>query len=88
MKVVVISEECHGEIGIAKDFNKAKDFLIEKDWINSDTELYVEEKDGWFPINEILGEDWENQIRNMTEEDFVDTFDTSFILENVWVYGT
>ena len=33
-QIVFISEECHGTIGAASNFYKAKQFLLESGWVN------------------------------------------------------
>ena len=38
--VILIVEENHKIIGIAKDFNSAIDFLYDNNWITPKTELY------------------------------------------------
>lgn len=39
MKVIVIYEDNHGMIGIAKDYKNAIDFLLQENWLNSKTEV-------------------------------------------------
>ena len=45
MKVIIINEENHGFIGVAKNMDSAFRFLIEEDWIDGlwdeDTQNYV-----------------------------------------------
>ena len=33
-QIVFISEECHGAIGAASNFYKAKQFLLESGWVD------------------------------------------------------
>lgn len=44
MKVIVIHEENHGFIGVAKNMDSAFRFLIEKDWIDG---LWDEDIQNW-----------------------------------------
>lgn len=86
MKVIVISEECHGYIGIAKDFESAVDFLLTNHWITSYLEIWNEIE--WIRLDKIFGDNWEEEVKNMSEEDFKVIFDSSFSLKEVTVYGT
>ena len=86
MTVIVICEECHGDIGIAKDFEHAIDFLIHKDWLNNFTDIY---KDGeWRAVKDIFGSGWERIIKNMNIDSFNESFEDRFLLGEVKVYGT
>ena len=40
MKVITISEECHGFIGIAKDMPSAFEMLVKEHWLNPQTEFF------------------------------------------------
>ena len=40
MKVILISEECHGLIGVAKDMKSAFQFLLHDKWITEKTEVF------------------------------------------------
>lgn len=64
-QIVFISEECHGTIGAASNFYKAKQFLLESGWVN---ELW----DGYIgaPLIEVFGEDWQEKFLELSEEDF------------------
>lgn len=46
MKVIIIHEENHGFIGVAKDMDSAFRFIIEDDWVDGlwdeDTQNYVD----------------------------------------------
>lgn len=86
MKVTVISEECHGYIGIAKDFESAVDFLLTNHWIDSQLEIW--DKIKWIRLDKVFGDNWEEEVRNMSKEDFKIIFDSSFFLEELTVYGT
>ena len=57
MKVIVINEECHGFIGVAKDMESAFQFLIDDKWITENTELFEPtegEEYGWFPVSRAM----------------------------------
>ena len=46
MKVIVIFEECHGFIGVAKDMKSAFDFLLYDRWITEKTYFPIEVDNG------------------------------------------
>ena len=45
MKVIVIFEECHGFIGVAKNIKSAFDFLLYDKWITEKTHFPIEADD-------------------------------------------
>ena len=74
-QIVFISEECHGIIGAASNFYKAKQFLLESGWVDEfweycppDSEFYT------VPIKEYFGENWQEKFLELSEEDFCDSF--------------
>lgn len=88
MTVVMIDEENHGIIAVAKDFESAKDFLINEHWIDEDLEIFLYDKmENWDTIKNVFGEDWETKIRAMSEEEFEETFENMFYLYEREVYG-
>ena len=86
MKIILINEECHGFIGVAKDYNAALRFLIDKGWLADYTEIYVGDYD-YKRLVEVLGEDWAD---TMTEHwdinNFNDFWEGSFYLEEEDLY--
>lgn len=68
-QIVFISEECHGTIGAASNFYKAKQFLLRSNWID---ELWC----GYMgtPLIEIFGENWQEKFLELSEEDFDGSF--------------
>ena len=81
--VILIIEENHGIIGIAKSFSSAIDFLYDNNWMTPETELYN-------PFDDIAESDWVCfEKYNLTKEDlkkcgleiFNDLFDSVFYLE-------
>ena len=81
--VILIIEENHGIIGIAKDFNSAIDFLYDNGWMTPETELYN-------PFDDTAESDWVSFAKyNLSKEDlkkcgieiFNDLFDSVFSLE-------
>lgn len=81
--VILIIEEKHGIIGIAKSFSSAIDFLYDNNWMTPETELYN-------PFDDTAESDWVCfEKYNLTKEDlkkcgleiFNDLFDSVFYLE-------
>ena len=86
--IILIVEENHKIIGIAKDFSSAIDFLYDNNWITPKTELYN-------PFDDMVESDWILfEKYNLSKEDlkqggleiFNDLFDTVFFLEEREVY--
>lgn len=79
MKVWMIKEECHGYIGLASTLEKAADFLITTDWINSGTEDYKGHS-----LEFYHGEHWKEAVlHTYTVSDFEDF---GFYIREVSVY--
>ncbi len=81
--VILIVEENHGIIGIAKNFSSAIDFLYDNNWMTPETELYN-------PFDDTAESDWVCfEKYNLTKEDlkkcgleiFNDLFDSVFFLD-------
>ena len=68
-QIVIISEEGHGIIGAASNFEKAKQFLLENGWVD---ELWC----GYMgaPLIEIFGENWQENFLELSKDDFDETF--------------
>lgn len=84
MKVVVINEDCHGDIGIAANYPYAIDFLIEKDWLSGNTEVWINHRG--FLLKEVF-DDWRKEVKSWDIKKFNDFFCDSFSLREVEVYG-
>ena len=76
MKAIVINEDNHGFIGLAKDYPRAVKFLIDNGWLDDYTEVWVQDN-----------EDWADKMENWGVGNFNDYWDGSFILEEREVYG-
>lgn len=75
--IIVISEDCHGIIGFAKDLLSAVSYLIINDWITEDT------------TNDYFGNEWRTEILKMSLslEDFNKFFDDRFLLTEAKVFS-
>ena len=74
MKVVMINEECHGFIGLAKDVRAAINYLVDNNWLDERTMVEIEGEDDLIPITERLGENWFEKILNWDIDTFNDFF--------------
>lgn len=84
MTVIVIYEDNHGMIGIAKDYESAINFLLQNHWLDSEFEIMDENyklvalKD----LNVSIGD-----IRQMDIDKFNEFFDGCFYLDIDTVWG-
>ena len=86
MTVILVNEDNHGLLTVAKDYKSAIKFLIDNKWIRESTECWNE--DGTYSrLDELLGED---VIDKMTEEwnidDFNDFWEGTYLLNEIEVY--
>lgn len=63
MKVILIAEDNHGNIGVAASMTAAKRFLLATAWVTARTMLYVKERKDengkhWFSLFDLYGENW------------------------------
>ena len=91
MKVVVINEDNHGFIGVAKDLHSAIHFLINEHWITECSEVWHSETKDWKPLSYHIEESsFTNMIDflyNKVDND-QDFFDDWFYFEEEEVYET
>ena len=88
--VVLIEEDNHGQIGVAKDYPSAIDFLINQHWLNDEYQVWVDNESALnVPLVEHLGKSWQTIIKDeWNTEEFNNFFDGSFYLTIEDVYGT
>ena len=67
-KVIIISEESHGVIGVAVSLESAIRWLIQTDWITAYTVFCVDEK--FQTVEELFGERWRERLVEQKEEFF------------------
>ena len=86
MTVILVNEDNHGLLTVAKDYKSAIKFLIGDRWIEESTEIWNED-DTYSRLDELLGEDAFDII---TEKWNINSFNTfwngSFFLNEVEVY--
>ena len=86
--VVLIEEENHGMIGVAKDYLSAIDFLIANNWLDGNFEFYDVDYGDTKTIVEDLREEWKEVILSWDTETFNNYFEGLFYLTIEEVYGT
>ena len=92
MKVIVISEECHGFIGLADTPEHAIDFLMDEDWLNEGTTIPVfnHTTRNWDSVSltERFGEHWGNTLRSAKNcDELNDAFNEGFSFYEMDVYS-
>lgn len=95
MKVIVVHEDNHGIIGVAKcegtQARWAVELLIEGRWLTDNTDIYHETEDGeacWDTVKQVYGEHWEDFMKNLTIDEFNEIWDGCFYLREEEVFGT
>lgn len=89
MKVIVIREECHGFIGMAKDMPSAFEFLVKEHWVNPLTEFFDSYGYGFTleTAKKQFGVDsYEETLAILYECETEDYFDSLFYFDEETVY--
>lgn len=87
--IYLIEEDNHGQIGVAKDYSSAIDFLVNSDWLDENFEVWVDNEDYLTQsIKENLGENWKEVILSWDTETFNNYFEGYLYLTIEGVYGT
>lgn len=89
-KVLLLYEENHGLLAVCNDYDTVIDWLIDGNWLDKSTEVCQDNNKAsynWFTIEEILGKDWEKDIRKMDIDKFNTFFEESFQIKEERVYG-
>ena len=94
MRVIVVCEENHGIIGVARIEGEqarwAVELLIEKDWLTDYTDIYHGTEDGeacWDTVKQVYGEHWEDFMKNLTINEFNEVWEGCFYVESYPIYG-
>lgn len=77
MTVFTIVEDNYGLIGIAANERAVKQFLLDADWVNSDTDIWIRNKsekyDGHYTsLKEQYGNNWEESFFAMNANQLED----------------
>ena len=73
-KIVVINEDCHGQIGVATTYKAALQWLIKSGWMECATEASLCEEGEWQykPIEELANsfgyDDWKDFLFEILEQ--------------------
>lgn len=81
MKVYVISEENHGQIGFATSRKAALQWLISSNWVGQHSDIWCPDENGrWgghrMTLGELCGENWKEKFLYFSDE----------LLENMDLY--
>lgn len=69
MKIVIIVEENHGNIGVAENYKAAKQWLIREGWVDCYTEFWNFDTETGSSLKELYGENWKEVYMNFDKED-------------------
>jgi hypothetical protein len=87
MTVILVNEDNHGLLTVAKDYKSAVKFLIDNGWIKESMEIWDENGISHNRLDELLGEDVLDIITEKWDIDSFNTFwDGSFLLNEVEIY--
>lgn len=79
--VMLINEENHSLIGVAKNYEDSVIFLIRTGWLSDDTEVYIKNMETCKSVYDLVGENWEEIIINdWTLDKFNEFFDSVFCI--------
>ena len=84
MNIIIIHEDNHGVLGVAKDYDSAINFLVQTQWLTTDVAVLNSIRE-LVPIKE-LGLDIET-IKSWDIEAFNDFFDGIFYLDVDFLWG-
>lgn len=84
MKAIVINEDNHGFIGLAANYPWAIDFLVKENWLNGNTEVWVDHRG--YLLKQIFP-NWHEEIKSWDVKKFNEFFECEFYLEPMEVYG-
>lgn len=84
MNAIVISEDNHGFIGLAANYPWAIDFLIKENWLDENTEVWVNHRG--YLLKEVFP-NWQEEIKSWDIKKFNGFFRENFYLEPMEVYG-
>ena len=87
MKVTLIGEDNHGQIGVAINYYNAVKWLINNHWITASDEVFIDNK--WKTVVEAFGDNWSDLMLNEWDiNTFNDYWDGCFYLDVITVIGT
>lgn len=87
MKVILIHEDNHGLIGVAKDYQSAIAFLVKHDWLNGVCDFWDEKNSKWVLVQNHFGDNWQTIFENLSLKEFNQLWEGCFMLVEEEVYG-
>lgn len=79
--LIIVSEENHGDICWATSWDKAIEHLLNNEdggaWVDETVEICADDS-SWQPIDEVFGDNWADEVRAMTMDQFNTVFDGVF----------
>ena len=87
-EVLVIYDDNHRLIGVAKDIPSAIDYLIQEGHVSNNSEVWDYIKVDYRPIKDSLGDDWQDVLREMVYHEINELLDEYVYLEWHKVIGT
>ena len=89
MTVILIEEDNHGLIGVANNYYNAVNWLIDKGWIDDNSEVWNDASDRWEKLIDLQGENWADRMCDEWDIDNFNYFwENSISLTPVEVIGT
>ena len=87
-KVIVIDEDNHGIVGVAKTLDGVFDCLCDGDWLHDGTPVWDEEENNYNDLVQVFGPTWNEIIKEKlkTISDFNTFFEGVFYLEEFEIY--
>lgn len=79
MTCITIEECDHGTVGVATNYKSAIKFLITKNWLTDDIDIYLDDKDKWVYLIE-WRPDWKEYLLSLDIYDFNILFEDKFYL--------
>lgn len=67
--VWLISEECHGTIGVATSMLAGKQWLIEIAWVSMNSDVWIPQTDEITTLKNLYGENWEEHFLSFDTEE-------------------
>ena len=87
--VILINEDNHGLIGVAKDYKSALMFLLNEHWIDDYTEICIGDYSlEWKRVSDVFGEEWLDKMMGWDVLNFNKYWEGSFRLSIEEVIGT
>ena len=84
MKAIVINEDNHGFIGLAVNYSRAIDFLVQENWLDGNTKIWIDHR-GYCLLKQIFP-NWYEEIKSWDIKKFNEFFDYIFYLEPMELY--